>query len=163
MTWSSRPSLALAAALVLAAARGLAAQGWREAQLWGVGVVSRPAFAGAGFGLAWRDALRTRLGLAGALGAEDGAGLAGRVEGTWHFLLDPYRRSGTGVYGGGGLALVVAHDGRVHPALQLVLGAEAAPAAARGTFIEVGLGRGARVAVGLRWRKQNAPRRGTGR
>lgn len=150
----------LAAALAVAAAAGSArAQGWRETALWGTAVVSRPSFAGAGLGLAWRDNMRTRLGVAGAVGVEAGNDLAGRVEGMWHFLLDPYRRSGSAVYGGAGLALSFAGDGRVHPALQLVFGAENAPAAGRGAFIEVGVGRGARVALGMRWRKRQAVRR----
>lgn len=151
-----REAALLAGALALAAPA--AAQGWREAALWGTAVVSRPSFAGAGMGVSWRDAMRTRLGVAGALGVEDGTGLAGRAEAMWHFLLDPYRRSGSAVYGGAGLALFFANDGRVHPAVQLVVGAENAPAGARGTFIEVGVGRGARVALGMRWRKRNAPR-----
>ena len=146
-----REAAALAAALALAAGVG-EAQGWRETALWGTAVASRPAFAGAGLGLSWRDNMRTRIGVAGALGLEDGAGVAGRLEGTWHFLLDPYRRAGSAPYGGAGLALFFAHDGRVHPAFQLVLGAETAPAAGHGAFIEVGVGRGARAALGMRWR-----------
>jgi len=144
----------IAAALALAVPRAATAQGWRETGVWGAALFSRPAFVGGGLSWSRRDAGRTRLGAAVALGDEEGAGVAGRVEGVWHFLLSPDRRSGAGIYGGGGLALAIGHDGRASPALELVLGAETAPAGPRGTFIEVGVGRGARVAVGIRWRKR---------
>lgn len=151
---------ALAALLLLpAVASPLAAQGWRETSLIGVAVLSRPAMGGVGLGLATRDAMRTRLGFTAIAGGEDGAGLAGRLEGMWHFLLDPYRRTGNAVYGGAGLALAFTNDGRVRPAVQLVIGAENAPATPRGTFVEVGVGRGVRLAAGYKWRKRNAPRR----
>lgn len=136
----------------------LPAQGWREAGIWATAVASRPAFGGAGLALAWRDPLRTRLGLAAAVGAEEGAGVAGRIEGMWHFLLDPYRRSGNAIYGGAGLALQLTNRGDVEPGVQLVVGVEGAPASGRSGFIELGVGRGARVAMGMRWRKRNAPR-----
>lgn len=152
-------SCAALAALLLTVAAPLPAQGWRETSLAGVAVLSRPAMGGIGVGLASRDAMRTRLGLTAIVGVEDGAGVAGRAEGMWHFLLDPHRRSGNGVYAGAGLALAFTNDGRVRPAVQLVLGAEHAPAAPRGTFVEVGVGRGVRLAAGYRWRKRNAPRR----
>lgn len=145
--------------LALACARPAcgSAQGWRETQVGGVVVASRPLFAGAGAGLAWRDRGRTRIGLSLAAGAQQGGGVAGRAEAVWHFLLDPGRASGNGVYGGGGLAVAVQADGAARPAILLVFGAENAPAGRRGTFIEVGVGGGARVALGMRWRKRNAP------
>lgn len=150
---------ALAALLPLVLALPLTAQGWRETSLVGVTVLSRPAMGGVGFGLASRDAMRTRLAVTAIVGGEDGAGIAGRVEGMWHFLLDPYRRAGNAVYGGAGLALAFTNDGRVRPAVQLVIGAENAPATPRGTFVEIGVGRGVRLAAGYKWRKRNAPRR----
>ncbi len=148
-----RPDIVLLACCTLAPAT-LPAQGWREAGIWATAVASRPAFGGAGVAAWWRDPLRTRLGLAAAVGAEDGAGVAGRIEGTWHFLLDPYRRTGNAVYGGAGLALQITSGGEVEPGIQLVVGVEGAPAARRSGFIELGVGRGARVAFGMRWRKR---------
>jgi hypothetical protein len=56
------------------------------------------------------------------------------------------------VYGGAGVALAFASDGSVAPAVLLVLGAENAPLGRRGAFLEVGVGRGVRVAAGMRWR-----------
>jgi hypothetical protein len=133
------------------------AQGWREAQVWAVGTASDPAFGGVGFGLSWRDRGRSRGGVAVAGGVQD-RGAAGRVELVYHFLLDPARQRGDGAYGGGGVTVSAGPDGRLRPYLQLVIGAENGPASPRGTFIEVGVGGGVRVAVGLRWRKRNAPR-----
>lgn len=159
MRWTSSAELGLCAAAALLWPRPVAAQGWSETAAWATAVFSRPAFFGAGLAVSRRDAGRTRLGLAAAVGAENGAGLAGRLEGTWHLLLDPHKQSGNAIYAGGGAALAIGHDGRISPALELLLGVENAPAAPRGTFIEVGVGRGARVALGMRWRKRNAPRR----
>ena len=148
-----RRSACLAAALTALAASSARAQNpWRETGLWGAALFSRPAFYGGGLSLAWRDAGRTRLGIAAAAGGEEHAGVAGRIEATWNFLLDPWKRGGNGLYAGGGLALAVAHDGRVHPAVEALLGIESNPAGRRGEFIEAGFGRGARIAIGIRWR-----------
>ena len=160
MSWCSRPSAwKLALVFALAAPRSARAQGWREAQLWAVGALSRPAFTGFGAGLAWRDGGRTRISASLAGGVLGGAGPAARAEIVGHFLLDPARTRGDAVYGGGGLAVLMDEHGRLHPYVQLVLGAENAPSGPRRTFVEVGVGGGARLAIGLRWRKRNAPRR----
>lgn len=148
-----RPDLILLACCTLLPAT-LPAQGWREAGIWATAVASRPGFGGAGLALAWRDPLRTRLGLAAAVGAEEDAGVAGRIEGMWHFLLDPYRRAGNAIYGGAGLALQLTNRGALEPGVQLVVGVEGAPASRRSGYIELGVGRGARVAIGMRWRKR---------
>ncbi len=165
MSCASRPSAwsiaaALAAAPLLPGAGGTAlaqAGGWRETQLLAAGVASRPAFGGAGLGLARRDAGRTRLGAAALVGALEGGEVAGRVELAWHFLLDPARRRGLGVYGGGGLAVATQPGGRLVARLQLALGAESSPALRRGWFVEAGVGGGARLAAGLRWRSRRGP------
>lgn len=147
------------AALVLAAAKPAAAQGWRETQVMGVALDSRPAVYALGLGTAWRDAGRTRIGVAVAGGATELGTAAARVEATWHFLLDPGRTRGFAVYGGGGLALTAVQDSTVKPFVEAVLGIETGPAARASFFVEAGFGGGARAAVGLRWRKQNAPGR----
>jgi hypothetical protein len=158
MSWFSRPrAWTCALGLALAAPRSLRAQGWQEAQLWGAGIASRPAFGGLGVALAWRDAGRSRLLASLATGAQSPGG-AVRAELAYHFLLDPARTRGNAVYGGGGLALVIGPDGRRHPYVQLLVGAENTPGGRHGTFIEAGLGGGVRVAIGFRWRKRNAPR-----
>jgi hypothetical protein len=153
-----RPRIALVTLLLLqpAAAR---AQGWREAWAWGVGSFGSPNVAAVGAGLAWRDRGRTRVGAAVAVGVGDWARAGGRAELIYHFLLDPALRRGTALYGGAGAAVNAAGDGRLRPFAQLVLGAEQAPGSRSGSFIEVGLGGGLRLAAGMRWRKQNAPRR----
>lgn len=146
--------LALAAALVLP--RGAAAQqAWREVQLWGVATTSRPAMYGGGLGLAFRDRGRTRIGTAVAAGATEDGDPAGRVEIAWHFLLDPARRSGIGVYGGGGLAMTVSRGRHLKPWIQAAVGIEANPGSVRGVFLEAGFGGGARVAAGLRFRRRH--------
>ncbi len=147
------------AVLLIAAAPPAAAQGWHETQLWGVALASRPAVYALGLGRAWRDAARTRVGVALAAGATEQGAAALRAEATWHFLLDPGRARGLSVYGGGGLALTAVQDGAVRPFIEAVLGMETGPASRAGFFLEAGFGGGARFAVGIRWRKQNAPSR----
>jgi hypothetical protein len=159
MTWCSRRSAAAVLAVGAAlAARPALAQGMRELQLQGLAIASRPSFAGGGLGLAWRDAGRTRWQLVFSGGARNGAGWGMRGDLAWHFLLDPSKPRGGSVYGGGGIS-VLAADGRVTPFLLLVLGAESAPGGGRGLFVEVGVGGGARLSLGLRWRKRIAPGR----
>lgn len=160
MNWCSRRSAWGLAALLAAVPSGLAAQGWREAQVGVVVLGSEPVVVAAGGGLAWRDRGRSRFGVfAGAGAADRSGGVAGRGEVTWHFLLDPGRRRGVGLYGGGGLAVTVLPDGDVRPYVQLVLGVESEPASPQGGYVEVGIGGGARVAAGVRFRKRNAPGR----
>ena len=161
MSWCSRPRAWAPAALLLACTpgRAFAQLGWHETQLWGVAVDSRPAVAAGGLGFFWRDAGRTRIGGVAAFGSDENSNAAVRAEATWHFLLDPGRRSGFGLYGGGGLAVSVVRGDRVRPWVEAMLGAEAGPAAPAGMFVEAGFGGGARLAVGIRLRKQNAPGR----
>lgn len=125
----------------------------------GVGTFGRPAVAGAGAGLAWRDRGRTRVGAAFVLGLGSGDALGGRAELVYHFLLDPARRRGSALYAGGGASVSAAGDGRLRPYLLVVIGAETAPGSRSSSFVEIGAGGGIRAAVGMRWRKQNAPRR----
>lgn len=159
MSWRSRPSAwGLALAATLAAPAGATAQDWRETQLGVAGVLSKPAVSLAGAGRAWRDRGRTRVGWVALLGSDGNGGLVGRAELAYHFLLDPAKRLGNGVYTGGGVAVAVS-EGRARPFLMLVVGVENSPAGRRGTFIEVGVGGGLRAAIGMRWRKQNAPGR----
>lgn len=157
MSWRSRPE-AWTLALVLAAAvpRDAAAQGWHEFQVWGVALASDPAVYGGGLGFSWRDAQRSRITLALAGGTTDDSRGAGRAELTWHFLLDPARRSGFSVYGGGGLALGLIENESITPWLQAVIGLETSPASKTSFFIEGGFGGGVRGALGLRFRSRKA-------
>jgi hypothetical protein len=157
MSWcSKRRAAALLAAAVFAAAPCRAQV--REIQAWGLAVASRPALYAAGVGLAWRDNQRSRIAPALAFGALGNGRFGARADCAIHFLLDPDKRTGTAIYGGGGLTAAVA-GGRVTPYALLVLGAENAPGGAGGSFIEVGVGGGVRLAIGYRWRKSNAPGR----
>ncbi|MDP3773943.1 MAG: hypothetical protein Q8Q85_06710 [Gemmatimonadales bacterium] len=159
MSWRSRPSAwSVLLAVALVSPGRVVAQGWRETQVGVAGFGSRPAVGVAGAGLAWRDQGRTRVGGALMLGSDENGGLVGRAEAAWHFLLDPSRRAGNGVYAGGGVSVALS-GGRARPYVLLVVGAENAPAGRRGTFIEAGVGGGIRLAAGMRWRKQNAPSR----
>jgi hypothetical protein len=153
--WKGRGAGLLAAAL--AAAAPCRAQ-VREVQVWGLAVASQPALYAAGVGLAWRDNQRSRIAPALALGALGSGRFGARADLAIHFLLDPYKREGTAIYGGGGLTAWVA-GGRVTPYALLVLGAEKAPGGAGGSFIEIGVGGGVRLAIGYRWRKSSAPGR----
>jgi len=158
MSWCwSRSALLLAAAAAAAPARA-GAQSVTETQVWGTATASKPAFYGGGFGFAWRDAQRDRLAPALAIGTFGDGRFGVRADLAYHFLLDPVKRSGSAVYGGGGLTAAV-RQGRVVPYLLLVLGVENAPGGNGGSFLEIGVGGGARIAVGYRWRKHNAPGR----
>jgi hypothetical protein len=144
-----------AAPVVLAAAAGAwgrpaAAQGAREFGVAGVVTASDPALMVGGGYAALRTSRRTRVSVGAGLGASDGH-TAWRGELLAHFLLNPARRRGAGVYGAGGLAVV---GGPVDQGyLVLTLGLEARPGARSGWFVEAGVGGGARLAAGLRWRR----------
>ena len=157
MSWCWRRS-ALALPLLLAAAAPCRAQRRTELQLWGLGAASKPAFYGAGLGLAARDEDRLRFGVAAAAGGFDDGVFGARADATLQFLLDPARRTGAAIYGGGGVSLAV-RRGRATPYLLLVLGVEHAPGGPQGAFGEIGVGGGVRVVLGYRWRKQSAPGR----
>jgi hypothetical protein len=153
-----RPTLLWAACLCAAVAPGQAqvqAQGVRELQVQAIGVASRPGFGGGGGGLAFRDADRNRWQGVLAVGRL-GAGVAARGDAVYHFLLDPRKRQGSALYGGGGLTAQLA-GGRVRPYVLLVVGAENAPGGTGGLFLELGVGGGVRFAAGYRWRKRSAP------
>jgi len=158
MSCISRPS-AWASLLIALSASPLRAQGWREAQVWGVAVASDPAAYAGGIGLSLRDARRTRVAVALATGVSNDGDAGGRFEAAWSFLLDPARVRGAALYGGGGLALSIREHDRLRPWLLLHVGMEWNPAGARGLFVEAGAGGGARFAAGIRMRKRNAPAR----
>jgi hypothetical protein len=157
MSWCSKGRAGFALAAVLAAAAPCRAQ-VREVQVWGLAVASRPALYAAGVGLAWRDEQRSRIAPAVAFGPLGNGRFGARADLAIHFLLDPAKRAGAAIYGGGGLTAAVA-GGRVTPYALLVLGAENAPGGAGGSFVELGVGGGVRLAIGYRWRKSNAPGR----
>ncbi|MEZ4411659.1 MAG: hypothetical protein R2910_01570 [Gemmatimonadales bacterium] len=149
--WASR---ALVQTLVLALwAAPLAGQGGpvREAGLEAVVTAADPGVYTAGLTASVRPSLRTRIGLyAGGGVTGDGDGV-GRAELLGQFLLNP-RSMHLGVYAGGGLAGVFA-SGADNGYLVVMVGVESRPGGRGGWFVEAGVGGGARLAAGYRWRK----------
>ncbi len=151
--WASPAAAPLIAALLiaalLAAAPSAAAQQAWELGVTGMATASDPALVVVGAYGALRTSLRSRVSAAAAAGASGGEA-AWRGELLAHFLLNPTRRRGVGLYGAGGVAVV---GGAVDQGyLVLVLGLEARPGTRSGWFVEAGVGGGARLAVGYRWR-----------
>jgi hypothetical protein len=111
---------------------------------------SDPALVAAGAYGGLRTSLRTRVSAA-ALAGVSGREAALRGELLVHFLLNPTRRAGAGVYGAGGVAVV---SGPVDQGyVVLTLGVEGRPGGPSGWFVEAGVGGGARLAMGYRWRR----------
>ncbi|MBA3341350.1 MAG: hypothetical protein H0T48_05895 [Gemmatimonadaceae bacterium] len=103
----------------------------------------------AGIGLATPLGTYVRAGVVGAAGVSNGSP-SGRVDAVVRFLLDPFRETKWGPYGGGGLSTRFG-DGRAARALMLIFfGAEGPLNRGFSPAIEVGLGGGARLAIVLR-------------
>ena len=151
MTFTWRRPLVVAA-LAAGVAAPLAAQGTVKA--WGlqtVAALATPADYTAGLTGSIRPSARTRIALyAGGGSTSDAAGV-GRAELVGHFLLNP-RSLGTEFYAGGGLAGVF-RSGAADGYIVLLVGLETRPGGPGGLFVEAGLGGGARVSAGYRWRK----------
>lgn len=149
---TSRWASLLLLPLVLGAAP-LAGQGGtvREAGLETVVTAADPGVYTAGLTGSLRPSTSTRVALyAGGGVTGDGDGV-GRVELVGHFLLTP-RSAHTGVYAGGGLAGVF-ESGAAEGYLEVLVGVEGRPGGKGGWFVEAGVGGGARLAAGYRWRK----------
>jgi hypothetical protein len=140
--------LSVAAALAVAAPPA-GAQQVRELGIQAIGTLSDPALAVGGVYAGWRPSQRARLSASMGLGGAGGE-TAWRGEVLGHFLLAPTRRRGSGVYLAGGVAAV---GGRVDQGyLVLAVGIEGRPGAGSGWFAEAGVGGGARLSAGYRWR-----------
>ncbi|HET6579825.1 MAG TPA: hypothetical protein VFG66_16000 [Gemmatimonadales bacterium] len=133
------------------------AQAVPELGVIAMATASDPAIVAAGAYGGLRTSLRTRVSAALLAGVSDGEA-AWRGELLAHFLLNPTRLRGVGVYGAGGIALVGGPVDRSY--IVLTLGVEARPAASSGWFVEAGVGGGARLAAGYRWRRFPARWRG---
>jgi hypothetical protein len=153
--WARWPAAGRALAALLAAALGsegapVAAQQATEFGVMGIATASDPALVvGGGYG-AIRTSQRTRISAGLGAGVSDGRA-AWRGELLAHFLLNPTRRRGVGIYGAGGVAVVGGPVGQGY--LVLTLGLEARPGGRSGWFVEAGVGGGARLAAGVRWRR----------
>jgi hypothetical protein len=135
------------AALVAATPAG--AQQVKELGIQAIGTLSDPELAVGGVYGAWRPSSRGRISAAAGVGGSGGEA-AWRGELLGHFLLAPARKHGPGVYAAGGVAVVGGSADRGY--LILAVGIEDRPGEATGWFAEVGVGGGARLAAGYRWR-----------
>ena len=139
----------LSAAAALAAAAPAAAQQVGELGIQAIGTLSDPALGAGGVYAGWRPTRRARL--SGSLGLGGSGGeTAWRGELLGHFLLAPTRREGSGVYLAGGVAVVGGATDQGY--LVLSVGIESRPGAPSGWFAEAGVGGGARLSAGYRWR-----------
>lgn len=141
----------LAAALLIVLAAPLAGQqlkGYEVADA-GLFLAQDPVWIGGAVQAGWRPGGGTRLSLGLGLGRVDGR-TSGRGELLAHFILSPTRRSGVSPYAFGGAAGVVGPREAAY--LVLGLGLERGPGGASGWFLEGGVGGGARIAAGWRWR-----------
>ncbi len=156
--WAKPAATALAILALVAALAALPvrARAQRVPELGVMAIVTAadPALAAGGAYVGLRTSRRTRVSAGATVGASDGVA-AWRGELLAHFLLSPDRRRGAGLYGAGGVAAV---GGPVDQGyLVLTLGLEGRPGAAAGWFVEAGVGGGARVAAGYRWRRVRGP------
>ena len=130
-----------------------AAQRARELGLVGIFTAQdEELFAGGLYG-AVRTTRRTRLAMTAAAGSAGGEFVL-RGELLGHFLLSPTSRS-VGLYGGGGIAGIAGAGEEGF--LVLLLGVEHAPGGRSGWYLEGGLGGGARISAGYRWRAFRTP------
>jgi hypothetical protein len=139
----------LSAVAVLAAAPPAGAQQVKELGIQVTGTLSDPALGAGGGYAAWRPSSRARISAAVGLG-RSGGGTAWRGELLGHFLLAPNRRQSPGAYLAGGLAIVGGPADRGY--LVLAVGLEDRPGGSGGWFVEGGVGGGARLSAGYRWR-----------
>lgn len=139
----------LSAAAALAAAAPAGAQQVRELGVQSTLTLSDPELVAGGLYAAWRPSSRGRISATAGVGASGGE-VAWRGELLGHFLLAPGRKSGPGVYLAGGVAVVGGPADRGY--LVLAVGIEDRPGRASGWYAEAGVGGGARLSLGYRWR-----------
>src|SRR5688572_6230997 len=146
---SLSPELVLAAGVALGWAPPMPAQQAREIGVQALATTSDPELVVGALYAALRPSTRTRLSVSAGAGISSGeAAVRGELLG--HFLLSPNKLVGTSLYFAGGVAVVAGPVERGY--LVLTLGVEDRPGAASGWIAELGVGGGARVALGYRWR-----------
>jgi hypothetical protein len=126
-----------------------AAQQIREIGVQAIGTASDPALAVAGAYGALRTSGRTRVSASLGAGISDNE-IAWRGELLAHFLLSPEERRKPGAYVAGGIAMVEGAVSRGY--LVLTVGIEQRPRSRSGWALEAGIGGGARLGLGYRWR-----------
>ena len=114
--------------------------------------VGSDRFLGGGVGLALRTNGRMRVGAVLNVGDLEGTA-AVRPELLGSFHLNPFKRQGVAPYAGGGVAVVLA-KGTTREYIVAFVGLESRPGRPVGWFAEVGIGGGARMAVGVQFRKR---------
>lgn len=134
----------------LTPARPATTQQIREIGVQVIGTSSDPVLGVVGPYAALRTSGRTRLSASLGIGLS-GGDLAWRGELLAHFLLSPEERRKTGVYFAGGIVAVEGAVSRGY--LVLTVGIEERPRASSGWALEAGVGGGARLAIGYRWRR----------
>lgn len=154
--WASQPGRSvwwLAAAFLMNSTSAAVAQRAtpirRELGLQVLATIADPVLAGAGLYAAIRPGGNARVALT-LTAAERDRQLAGRGELLAHFLLNPNRTRGVGIYGLGGVAALVQHRTRGY--LVLGVGLETAPGRRSGWAVEAGAGGGVRLTAGWRAR-----------
>jgi hypothetical protein len=136
-------------AAALAAATPAGTQQVKELGIQVTGTLSDPALGVGGLYGAWRPSSRARISANLGVGGSDGR-TAWRGELLGHFLLAPARKRGLGFYLAAGLAVAGGPADRGY--IVVAAGVEDRPGAASGWFAEVGVGGGARLSAGYRWR-----------
>ena len=145
-TWAS-----VAMAACLAAPLPAQSTAVREAGLATVVTFAEPAVYTAGLTASLRPSLRTRVALYAGGGVSDGEGVgAGGAGGP--LSPQPAEPRTPGCTAAGGLAGVFG-SGFADGYIVLLVGVEGAPGGRGGWFVEAGIGGGARLAAGYRWRK----------
>ncbi|HEX9729195.1 MAG TPA: hypothetical protein VGA37_11880 [Gemmatimonadales bacterium] len=131
------------------------AQVVRTAQIHVMATIADPSLVAGGLGIAVRPGGRFQLSATGSFGTR-GKAAAFRGELLASFHLSPLGHRGLAPYAGGGAAILTqpgtAGVGRPETYLAVLVGVETTPASRVGWFAEVGIGGGARLVVGARWR-----------
>ena len=139
----------LAAVVALVAPPPVAAQRVAELGVQAIALAADPGSVVGGVYAALRTSSRTRVSIGAGVGAAEGEAVV-RGELLAHFLLNPTRRRGIAPYVAGGVAV---ESGPVEEGyLVLTLGLESRPGMRSGWFVEAGVGGGARLALGFRYR-----------
>jgi hypothetical protein len=148
------PELVLVAVAAVGWAPPMPAQQAREIGVHALATASDPGLVVGALYAALRPSTRTRVSVSAGAGISSGeAAVRGELLG--HFLLSPNKLAGTGLYFAGGVAVVAGPVERGY--LVLTLGIEDRPGGASGWMAELGVGGGARVALGYRWRGRRQP------
>lgn len=122
-----------------------------ELSLGAAAALARETFVGGELGLARRTSNESRIALALAGGGVAGEAAA-RAQLTLQLVVNPFARTGVGLYGGLGAAFSARRGKAGQGYVAVLLGVESAPGRQHGWYAELGLGGGYRAAAGWRVR-----------